>query len=253
MGRDAVYQQRYPQLKQFYSLSEKILCNYNYKFILPCNPFLDHVIAKASQELHAYKIYNHEIFQLSFNFLHPTPKDVQCNKYKVHEAKLVHNLIYYTNLKDNLPHDNFKYINDQLTSPYFFKYAYTIKPENMKGTLRNFDPIKNYYIFQLIENPERPLVVSIEALEPTEKNHFFHIQVSVPVKPVKKFIEYLGSRCPTQYEQEVRKAVKATIPHKPPNLIFNALACLLGQNEDFLKEFNEFKNIKNYPQQTNII
>ena len=123
----------------------------------------------------------------------------------------------------------------------------------MKGALRTFDPIKNYYVFQPIENLERPIVVPIETLEPTEKYRSLHIQCSVPAKPVKRFIEYLGSRCPTQQEQEVRKAVKATIPHMTPNFIFKALACLLGQNEDFLKEFNEFKNIKNYPQQTNII
>ena len=76
----------------------------------------------------------------------------------------------YIYLKDNLPHENFIYINDQLTSPYFFKYAYTIKPQYMKGTLRNFDPIKNYYIFQPMDNTERPLVIPIEALEPTEIN-----------------------------------------------------------------------------------
>ena len=70
---------------------------------MPKNPTLVHVIARASQDVDAYKIYNHEIFQISFNFLHPTPKDVQCNNFKVHETKLLHNLIYYTYLKDNPP------------------------------------------------------------------------------------------------------------------------------------------------------
>ena len=142
MGRDSTYQRKYPQLKQFYSLTEKFIYSYNYKFTLPQNPFLGHVIAKATQDTHAYKIFNHEIFQLSFNFLHPTPKDVQGNNYKVHETKLLHRLIYYTYLRDNLSHENFKYINDLLTSPYFLKYAYTINPKYMKGTLRKFDPIK---------------------------------------------------------------------------------------------------------------
>ena len=32
----------------------------------------------------------------------------------------------------------------------------------MKRTLRNYDPIKNYYIFQPNEHPERPLIVPIE-------------------------------------------------------------------------------------------
>ena len=51
----------------------------------------------------------------------------------------------------------------------------------MKGTLRNFDPIKNYFTFQPTKNPERPLNVPIEALEPTENYHSFHIQSRVPV------------------------------------------------------------------------
>ena len=140
IGRDAVYQQNYPQLKQFYSLTEKFLYNYKYKFTLPKNPSLDLVTAKTSQDVHAYKICNRELFQLNFNFLHPTPKDVQCNNFKVHETKLIHNLIFYTFLKDNLPHKKFLYINDQLTSPCFLKYACTTKPQYMKGTLQNFGP-----------------------------------------------------------------------------------------------------------------
>ena len=111
----------------------------------------------------------------------------------VHESKLIHNLICYTYSEDNLPHENFLYINDQLTSPYFLKYAYTIKPQYMKGTLRNFDPFKNYYIIQPIKKSERPLIVPIETLEPNENYHSFHINGSVPVKPVKKYVEYLGS------------------------------------------------------------
>ena len=153
MRRVVVHNQRYPQLKQFYSLTEKFLYRYAYNFTLPRNPSLDHVIAKASQDVNALKAYTHEMFQLNFNFLHPIPKDVQCNNFKVHENKLIHNLIYYTYLRDNLPHEYFLYINDQMTSRYFMKFAYTIKDKYMKGTLRNFDPVQNYYIFQPIENP----------------------------------------------------------------------------------------------------
>ena len=109
MGRDAQHQESNPQLKQFCSLTEKFLYNYNYRFYIPKSPILDLVIAKASQDLHEYKKYTHEVFQLSFNFLHPTPKDVQCNNFKVNETKLVHNLIYYTFLENNIPHEIFLY------------------------------------------------------------------------------------------------------------------------------------------------
>ena len=156
-------------------------------------------------------------------------------------------------MKDNLPHEKFLYIDDQLTSPYFLKYAYTIKPEFIKRTLQNYDPIKNYYIFRPIEHPHRPLIVPIETLEPYENYHSYHIHGSVPVKLVKKYVEYLGIRFPTKEENEVTKALRATISHIDPQLLINALACLFGQNEDIMKDFNEFKTIKNYPQQTKIV
>ena len=117
----------------------------------------------------------------------------------------------------------------------------------MKGTLRNFDTIKNYYVFQPIEKPDRPLIVPIETLEPCENYHSRHNHGSVPVKPVKKYVEYLGSRIPTEEENEVRKVVREILTGIDPQIVVNALACLLGQNTDFMKEF---KTIKNCPQQT---
>ena len=132
------------------------------------------------------------------------------------------------------------------------KFAYIIKDKYMKGTLRNFDPVKNYYIFQPIENPERPLMVPIEALEPAENYHTYHIHGSVPAKPVKNIIEYIESRRPTEQELEIQKAVKETAPHITPNLLHNALAYFLSQNKQFIKEFEELKNLPNYPQQTKL-
>ena len=155
MGRDKLHQTMYPILKQFYSLTERFLYDYDYEFKIPITCHFDQPIAKASQDLSAYSIYDHQIFQLSFNFLHPTPKDVQNNNYRVHETKLIHNLIYYTFLRDksNNTSRSYIHINDQLTSPYFLNYGYRLKWEYTLGTLRNFDPIKNYYIFQPKDTP----------------------------------------------------------------------------------------------------
>ena len=130
--------------------TERFLYDYDYEFKIPITCHFDLFIAKASQDLSAYSIYDHQIFQLSFNFLHPTPKDVQNNNYRVHETKLIHNLIYYTFLRDksNNTSRSYIHINDQLTSPYFLNYGYRLKCEYTLGTLRIFDPIMNYYIFQ---------------------------------------------------------------------------------------------------------
>ena len=155
MGRDKLHQTMYPKLKQFYSPTERFLYDYDYEFKIPITCHFDLLIATASQDLSAYSIYDHQIFQLSFNFLHPTPKDVQNNNYRVHETKLIHNLIYYTFLRDknNNTSRSYIHINDQLTSPYFLNYGYRLKWEYTLGTLRNFDPIKNY-IFQTKDAPE---------------------------------------------------------------------------------------------------
>ena len=166
MGSDKLHQTMYTKLKHFYSLTERFLYDYDYEFKLPLTCNYDLLVAKASQDLSAYSIYEHQMFQLSFNFLHPTPKDVQNNNYRVHETKLIHNLIYYTFLRDKNHNTSKSYIhiNDQLTSPYFLNYGYRLKWEYTLGTLRIFDPIKNYYIFQPEDASERPLMVPLEAI-----------------------------------------------------------------------------------------
>ena len=164
------HQAKYPILKQFYSLTERFLYDYNYEFKVPVICTFDHLVAKASQHLSADSVSDYEVFQLSFNFLHPTPKDVENNNYREHETKLIHNLIYYTFFRDKEHYTDKSHIhiNNQLTSPYFLNYGYKLKWEYTHGTLRKFDTIKNYYIFQSKDSPERPLMVPLEALQPCE-------------------------------------------------------------------------------------
>ena len=125
MGRDKFHQAKYPILKQFYSLTERFLYDYNYEFKVPITCTFDHLVAKASQDLSAVSVFEQEIFQLSFNFLHPTPKYLKNNNFRVHETKLIHNLIYYNFIRDKEHYTDKSYIhiNDQLTSPYFVNYG----------------------------------------------------------------------------------------------------------------------------------
>ena len=102
-------------------------------------------------------------------------------------------------------------INDQLTSPYFLNYGYKLKWDNTIGTLRNFDPIKNYYIFQPKEAPERPLIVPIEALEPSEEYHTYHLEVSGTNRAFSNRIQFNNQRKVTDIEKEIRNTVKASI------------------------------------------
>ena len=254
MGRDKIHQSQYPKLKQFYSLTERFLYNYDYEFRLPVNCNFDLLVAKASQDLSAYSAFTqqHQIFQLSFNFLHPTPKDVQSNNYRVHETKLIHNLIYYTFLRDkqNSESKSYVHINDQLTSPYFLNYSYKLKWEYTIGTLRNFDPIKNYYVFQPKDAPERPLMVPLEAIEPCEEYHVYHLTGSVTNKAITNRLNFNNERKIQDTEREICNALQASITETPLKEIVNLLGYYLSKDEYFLKEYHHYCERSNHPKQT---
>ena len=254
MGRDKIHQSQYPKLKQFYSLTERFLYDYDYEFRLPANCNFDLLVAKASQDLSAYSAFTqqHQIFQLSFNFLHPTPKDVQSNNYRVHETKLIHNLIYYTFLRDkqNSESKSYVHINDQLTSPYFLNYSYKLKWEYTIGTLRNFDPIKNYYVFQPKDAPERPLMVPLEAIEPCEEYHVYHLTGSVTNKAITNRLNFNNERKIQDTEREICNALQASITETPLKEIVNLLGYYLSKDEYFLKEYNHYCERSNHPKQT---
>ena len=95
MDRDKSHQGDYPMLKQFYSLREQFFYDYSYRFKSPTNCTFDHAIARASQDLNAYKVFDQKSVQFAFNLLHPTPVDVEKTYFRVYETKLTQNLISY--------------------------------------------------------------------------------------------------------------------------------------------------------------
>ena len=254
MGRDKIHQSLYPKLKQFYSLTERFPYDYDYEFRLPRTCNFDFLVAKASQDLSAYSAFTqqHQIFQLSFNLLHPTPKDVQSNNYRVHETKLIHNLIYYTFLRDKqyTASKSFIHINDQLTSPYFLNYSYKIKWSYTIGTLRNFDSIKNYYEFQSKDEPERPLMVPLEALEPCEEYHVYHLTGSVTNRAITNRLNSNNERKISETEKEICNSIHASITETPITEIVNLLGYYLSKDEHFLKEYKHYCERNNHPKPT---
>ena len=71
------------------------------------------------------------------------------------------------------------------------------------GTLRNFDPIKNYNFFQPKDSPERPLIVPLEALEPCEEYHGYHLEGSVTNRAFTNRINFNNERPKTELEHEL--------------------------------------------------
>ena len=63
-----------------------------------------------------------------------------------------------------------QYANTKLTSPYYMNYSYIIQTNFCEGTLRNFDPLKNYFLFStLYAKTNRPILVQIEYLQCVER------------------------------------------------------------------------------------
>ena len=116
-------------------------------------------------------------FCLQFGFLHPTQMDINKTPHKLNRVKMLHTVHNYlfvhhhfhrTNL---LIHMNSRIhkANTILTSPYIMNYSYIIQPIFCEGTLRNINPIKNYFIFShLYAKTNRPILVPIKYLQCVE-------------------------------------------------------------------------------------
>ena len=123
----------------------------------------------------------------------------------------------------------------------------------MTGTLRNFDPIKKYYILQPKYAPERPLIVPLEALEPCEEFHTFHLEGTFTNQTILIRVEFHATRSTTNLEKEIQKTVKASITEISIDNLTDMIADLLPKDEHFVNEYNHYKNRSNYPHQAEVL
>ena len=111
---------------------------------------------------------------LQFGCLHPTQMDVNNTTHKMNRVKVLDTMHNYLLVQHHFQHTNLiihmnsrlQYANKKLTSPYYVNYSYITQPIYCEGTLRNFDPVKNYFLFSpLYAKTNRPILVSIEYLQ----------------------------------------------------------------------------------------
>ena len=108
------------------------------------------------------------------------------------------------------------------------------------------DPIKNYYIFQPKETPEKPFIVPLEALEPCEQYHTYHLEGTVTNQAFLNVIQFHKGRKTTEFEKEIRRTVKASITGISIDEITDLLADLLSKDEHFVKEYKHYKDRTNH-------
>ena len=93
-------------------------------------------------------------------------------------------------------------------------------------------------------------MVPLEALEPCEEYHVYHLKGSVTNRAFTNRINFNNERKITELEQELCNAVKASITDTPINDITNLMAYFLSKDDLFVKEYIHYKERTNHPKQT---
>ena len=80
---------------------------------------------------------------------------------------------YTTYTPSRNPQHRFQFFNSKCNSPFFLNFTYCLKDTNMQGIIRNYDPIRQMYIFcplkrTLNVDESRPLIIPYEYLQPVE-------------------------------------------------------------------------------------
>ena len=144
------------QSKYFFALADRT------------NDYLNTFFTRDTDPNRIYQMY--DPFYLQFSFLHPTQMDVNNTNHKVNRVKMLHTVHNYLFVQHHFQRTNpiiymnsrLQYANTKLTSPYYMNYSYIIQPNFCEGTLRNFDPTKNYFLFSpLYAKTNRPILVPI--------------------------------------------------------------------------------------------
>ena len=95
-------------------------------------------------------------FSLQNNFLRPSPKDLGTEEndanFLPYQIKKAHHITYQKFLQYKEP-ENYLFFNSNYTSPFTFNSEYLIDHTKIKGKLRNYDPLKQSFLFLPNENP----------------------------------------------------------------------------------------------------
>ena len=108
-----------------------------------------------------------KIFSLQYNILRPSPYDVRTEEndasFLPYQIKKPHHVSYQKFLQYKEP-EKYLSFNQKYTSPYTFNSEYLIDDTKTKGNLRNYDPLKQSFLFLPNDNPKRPIIVPQEYL-----------------------------------------------------------------------------------------
>ena len=140
----------------------------DYKFQILLDRTTDHYVSYASRNLPQLQYWRAKMlkfFFLQYNFLKPTAADLGSNPSDTTpaSAKRLHHRTYQTFFQLKTP-QNLIFQNHKFTSPFTFLGPYYLEHNFTIGTIRNYDPLKQAFLFLPYKNPNRPLIILQEDL-----------------------------------------------------------------------------------------
>ena len=148
--------------------------------------------------------------------------------------------------KNPLIHMNsrLQYANTKLTSPYYLNYSYIFQPNYFEGTLRNFHPIKNYFLFSPIyAKANRPILILIEYLQCVEGGATKCMYATTFNLLYRDWItDKLDIRETSAEETQIIYHFLALRPHCNIDLFPRARAACLARDQEFLDIFRDRDN-----------
>ena len=121
--------------------------------------------------------YKVKIISLQYNFLRPSPYDLRTEEndanFLPYQIKKAHHITF---LHYKEP-ENYISFNSKYTSPFTSNSEYLIDHTKIREKLRNYDPLKQSFLFLPNENPKRPIIVPQEYLTLNDDSL---LQVDIP-------------------------------------------------------------------------
>ena len=185
-----------------------------YKFRFPQDRSFDHYVAYASKNLPQLAYWQNNrvrFFQFQFNLLKPTQHDLNTNPNDITitpSVKKLHHQTYQLFL-EHKHLQNFIFQNHKFTSSFSYHSHYSLNHLFTIGTIRNYDPVKQYFVLSSYHDPTRPLFVPQEALN---VNDDFLLPTHIP-NAVQNFFPKMTKLVETPLDDHSRSLYTALV-HK---------------------------------------
>ena len=139
------------------------------------------------------------VFTLQLNFLRPSVFDLHTDDSDpiLHSVKkgVLHETykLFWDNLLPSFIKD-FNFQKRKFTTPFSLQLHFNLQTAYTNGLLRNYDPLKEQYLFTTKNFPDRPLINALGCLNSTDSAKFvfdcFPITVAQPYKLLSKVFDH---------------------------------------------------------------